>query len=339
MRPCATIFTFWQIVAGETTQNIVETPPVQEKVIVQEIPQVSIVERIQEQIVTSAPHAVGSFTPSEKCDSHMYNQIQQEQIVAGEMTQYRVGNPAVQEHVIVREQVVGSLPPLEKFHVPVYNQIHQEQVVAGMATQHRVENPSVQEQVIIQKLPQVVGWLPPLEEFDAPVYNHIHQEQIVAGETTQNIVEKPAVREQVIVQEIPQVSIVERTQEQIVSSAPHAVGSFPPSEKCDSHMYNQSSRNRSLLVRWPSTELKIKLCVSHTMLHEEYALPHTFFVCFGWPWSYWVHDEILTERGTLSLSPQSGSLFESSLRHFAKCVWLRHRAQIDHVKEKLCYIA
>ena len=39
------------IVAGETTQNIVENPAVQEQVIVQEIPQVSIVERIQEQII------------------------------------------------------------------------------------------------------------------------------------------------------------------------------------------------------------------------------------------------------------------------------------------------
>ena len=84
-----------QIVAGETTQNILEKPAVQEKVIVQEILQVSMVERIQEQIVSSAPHAFGSFPPSEKCDSHMYNQIQQEQIVAGEMTQHRVENQAV----------------------------------------------------------------------------------------------------------------------------------------------------------------------------------------------------------------------------------------------------
>ena len=84
-----------QIVAGETNQNILEKPAVQEKVIVQEILQVSIVERIQKQIVSSAPHAFGSFPPSEKCDLHMYNQIQQEQIVAGEMTQHRVENQAV----------------------------------------------------------------------------------------------------------------------------------------------------------------------------------------------------------------------------------------------------
>ena len=63
--------------------------------IVQEILQVSFVERKQEQNDSSAPHAVGSFPPSEKCDSHMYNQIQQEQIVAGEVTQHRVENQAV----------------------------------------------------------------------------------------------------------------------------------------------------------------------------------------------------------------------------------------------------
>ena len=37
-----------QIVGGEMTLNIVENPAVQEQVSVQEIPQVSIVERIQE---------------------------------------------------------------------------------------------------------------------------------------------------------------------------------------------------------------------------------------------------------------------------------------------------
>ena len=33
---------------------------------------------------------------------------------------------------------------------------------------------------------------------------------------------------------------------------------------------------------------------------------------FGWPWSYIVYVEILTERGTLSLPPQRGRLFELS---------------------------
>ena len=116
-----------------------------------------------------------------------------------------------------------------------------------------------------------------------PVYNHIHQEQIVASETTQNILENRAVQEQVIVQEILQVSIVERIQDQIVSSAPHAVGSFPP-EKCDSHMYNQIQQEQ--IVAGEMTQHRVEnqaVCVSHTVPHEDYALPHTFFVCFGWP--------------------------------------------------------
>ena len=44
-----------QIVAGEMTPNIVENPALQEQVIVQEIPPVSIVERMQ------APQVVDSF--------------------------------------------------------------------------------------------------------------------------------------------------------------------------------------------------------------------------------------------------------------------------------------
>ena len=68
--------------------------------------------------------------------------------------------------------------------------------------------------------PEVVGSLPPLEEFDAPMYNQNHQEL----RRPKNIVENPAVQEQVIVQEVPQVSIVERIQEQIVSTVqPHVL--------------------------------------------------------------------------------------------------------------------
>ena len=40
-----------QIAAGETTQNIVDIPTVQEQVIVQGIPEVQVVEQIQEEIV------------------------------------------------------------------------------------------------------------------------------------------------------------------------------------------------------------------------------------------------------------------------------------------------
>ena len=42
-----------QFAAGKTTQNIVDVPTVQEQVIVQGIPKVQVVERIQEQIVQS----------------------------------------------------------------------------------------------------------------------------------------------------------------------------------------------------------------------------------------------------------------------------------------------
>ena len=50
-------------------QNIVENPAVQEQVIVQEIPQVSIEEQIQEQIVASAPKVVVSLPPFEEFDA------------------------------------------------------------------------------------------------------------------------------------------------------------------------------------------------------------------------------------------------------------------------------
>ena len=97
-----------QIVTGEITLSIVEHPAVQEQVTVQEIPQVSVVERIQE---------LCAFT--------------------GLM------NPAAS---LEASQVVGSLPPVEEFTGPVYNQVHQEQIVAGEMTQNIIENSAVQEQ-------------------------------------------------------------------------------------------------------------------------------------------------------------------------------------------------
>ena len=55
MRPCATVSVRNSLLQGETTQNIVDVPTVQEQVIVQGIPEVQVVERIQEQIVESIP--------------------------------------------------------------------------------------------------------------------------------------------------------------------------------------------------------------------------------------------------------------------------------------------
>ena len=101
-----------QVVAGMATQHRVENRAVQEQVIIQEIPQVSTEERIQEQIVASAPPVVGSLPPFEEFDAPVYNQIHQEQIVAGETTQNTFENPAVQEQVQIveriKEQIVES---------------------------------------------------------------------------------------------------------------------------------------------------------------------------------------------------------------------------------------
>ena len=105
-------------VTGEITLNIVEHPAVQEQVTVQEIPQVSVVERIQE---------LCSFT--------------------GLM------NPQISTTSLEASQVVGSLPPVEEFTEPVYNHVHQEQIVAGEMTQNIIENSAVEEQVIVQKIP------------------------------------------------------------------------------------------------------------------------------------------------------------------------------------------
>ena len=110
-----------QIVTGEITLNIVEHPAVQEQLTVQEIPQVSVVERIQE---------LCSFT--------------------GLM------NPQISTVSLEASQVVGSLPPVEEFAEPVCNQVHQEQIVAGEMTQNIIQNSAVQEQVIVQEIPPVV---------------------------------------------------------------------------------------------------------------------------------------------------------------------------------------
>ena len=110
-----------QIVTGEMTLNIVEHPAVQELVTVQEIPQVSVVERIQE---------LCSLT--------------------GLM------NPLTSTSSLEAPRVVGSLPPFEEFPEPVYNQVHQEQMVAGEMTQNIIENSAVQEHAIVREIPVVV---------------------------------------------------------------------------------------------------------------------------------------------------------------------------------------
>ena len=100
-----------QIVAGETTQNTVENPSVQEQAIVQEHPELQVVERIHEQIVditglvnpqfssfaieVSTPQVVVLLPLFEECTAPVCNQVYREQIVAGEVTLNKVENPAV----------------------------------------------------------------------------------------------------------------------------------------------------------------------------------------------------------------------------------------------------
>ena len=108
-----------QFVAGETTQDTVRNPAVQEQVIVQENSELQVMERIQEQNVdttglvnpqfprtaveASAPHVVALLPPSKEITAPVYNQVHQELIVAGGMTLNIVENPAVQEQVIVQQ--------------------------------------------------------------------------------------------------------------------------------------------------------------------------------------------------------------------------------------------
>ena len=175
-------------------------------------------ERIQEQILVSAPQVVGSLPPFQMFDAPVYNQIHQEQIVAGEMTQHRVGNPAVQEHVIVQEipqvsivgriqeqivssapQAVGSFPPLEECDAHVCNQVLQEQIVATVQPRDRFQGiPEV----------QVLEWIQVSPTTLKHELTSTHQELIVAGQTTQNTFVNSAVQEQVIVHEIPQSPLV-----------------------------------------------------------------------------------------------------------------------------------
>ena len=163
-----------QVVPGEMTMNIVENPIVQEQVIVQENPELQVMERIQEHIVdiaglvkpqssftaveASAPQVVGSLPPFQEFDAPVYNQIHQEQIVAGETTQNIVQNSAVQEHEIVQEN--SELQVMERIQeqiVEITKEVPQERVQQRTVEQIvRVPVPQIQEQVVVQEIPQVV---------------------------------------------------------------------------------------------------------------------------------------------------------------------------------------
>ena len=98
-----------QSAAGEMTENSVESPVVQEQVIVQAILRV-----------------FGSLPPCEVFAAPVFDQVHQVQFAAGETTVNIPGIPVVQEQVIVQAppRVVDSLPPAEEFTEPVYNHFH-----------------------------------------------------------------------------------------------------------------------------------------------------------------------------------------------------------------------
>ena len=198
-----------QSVAGGSTENIVESPVVQEQVVVQAIPRVD-----------------GSLPPCEVFAAPVFDRVHQEPRAAGEITEKKVEFPVVPEQVIVQAipHVVGSPPPVDKFTQPVYNLVHQEQSSAGETTENIAIIPVVQEQVIVQATPCVVDSLPPGAEFTGPVYDKVHQEHFSAGETTANIANIPVVQEQVLVQAIPRF-----------------VGSLPPVEEFTAYVARRPS--------------------------------------------------------------------------------------------------
>ena len=116
------------IVAGETTQNTVENPAVQEQVIVQEIPRRCVTHSAQRRLRSASHHPSFDLT-------------------GRDLTEYmrRSSPSAVHFHYHRRvgdcsaPQVVGSFSAFEEFDAPVYNRIHQEQIVTGMTTSTELE--------------------------------------------------------------------------------------------------------------------------------------------------------------------------------------------------------
>ena len=90
--------------------------------------------------------------------------------------------------------VVQEIP-----EIPVVEWIQEQRAVPDLV------NPQISATSV--EASQVVGSFPLLEDFAARMYNQVHQEQIVA-----------TVQQQAIVQEIPEVQVVERIQEQTISS-------------------------------------------------------------------------------------------------------------------------
>ena len=109
---------------NRSLQGIVENLAVQEQAVVQEDPELQVMERIHEQIVD----------------------------ITG-LVNTHFSSFAVEASV---SQVVVWLPLFEEFIALVYNLVYREQIVAGEMTQNIIENSAVQEQVIVPEIPLVV---------------------------------------------------------------------------------------------------------------------------------------------------------------------------------------
>ena len=138
-----------RLTAGETAENLVEIPDV------------------QEQAIGQAIVVVGSLPPSEEFTVPVYNHIYQGHSSTGETTELIAEFPVVPEQVIVR--VAGTPSPVGEFSSSMYHPVHQEQFSAGDTTENIPDFPVVQEQVLVQAIPRLVGSSPPVDEFTAYV--------------------------------------------------------------------------------------------------------------------------------------------------------------------------
>jgi len=110
-----------QIAAGATTQNIVEIPVVQEQVIVQEMPQVSLVERIQ------APQVVDSFPLLEDFAATVQPHVISQEIPQVQVVE-RIQEPNVEPIEVPLHERVRTFTTEQIEHMPV-SQIQEQSAV------------------------------------------------------------------------------------------------------------------------------------------------------------------------------------------------------------------
>ena len=108
----------------------------QVQAIAQQIPEVPVVEWIQEQIVETIEVIPQERVKQRTTQQKVYvpvSQIQEQSAVTG------LVNPQISITAVEGSQVVGSFPLSEDRAAPVYNQVHQEQIVATVQAQVIVE--------------------------------------------------------------------------------------------------------------------------------------------------------------------------------------------------------